>query len=155
MRSMVQEHAVNTLSAFHAAVRLGLAASLALAAALGQAQTPGRIKAVPQPAAPVLPAPGAPPVTPPLDTEVPPQTNVPGGRAYGAGVAAPATADVVAGPYTAVQIAQSFLAADLNRDGELTRAEARRLAIAPYSFEEMDSNHDGILTRFEYEDAVR
>jgi hypothetical protein len=25
----------------------------------------------------------------------------------------------------------------------------------PYSFEEMDRNHDGILTRSEYEDALR
>jgi hypothetical protein len=59
------------------------------------------------------------------------------------------------GPYTALQIAQSFLGADANRDGELTRAEALRLTIAPSSFEEMDRNHDGILTRSEYEDAVR
>jgi hypothetical protein len=59
------------------------------------------------------------------------------------------------GPYTALQVAQSFLGADANRDGELTRAEALRLTIAPSSFEEMDRNHDGVLTRFEYEDAVR
>jgi len=148
---------VNTLSAFHAAVRLGLAAGLALAAALGQAQTPGRIKPVPQPAAPVLPTPGTPAVTLPADTPLVPQPNVTGGRAYGGGAAAPetATAGTAAGPYSPLQVAQSFLGADLNRDGELTRAEARRLTIAPYSFEEMDRNHDGILTRFEYEDGVR
>jgi hypothetical protein len=59
------------------------------------------------------------------------------------------------GPYTALQVAQSFLAADSNLDGELTRAEAQRLTIMPYSFEEMDRNRDGILSRFEYEDGVR
>lgn len=66
-----------------------------------------------------------------------PQTH-PGGRADGAGAATAPTAGMGAGPYSAVQVAQSFLGADLNRDGELTRAEAQRLMIAPYSFEEMD-----------------
>jgi hypothetical protein len=60
-----------------------------------------------------------------------------------------------AGPYTALQAAQSFIGADANRDGELTRAEAQRLTIMPSTFEEMDRNHDGILTRSEYEDALR
>lgn len=59
------------------------------------------------------------------------------------------------GGFTAQQVAQSFLGADANRDGELTRGEAQRLSIAPYSFEEMDLNKDGIITRFEYEDGVR
>lgn len=93
------------------------------------------------------------------DSSVPPQTNVLGAPGYGgvmAGAPAPAQAATArTGPYTALQAAQSFLAADGNRDGELTRAEAGRLTIAPYAFEEMDRNHDGILTRFEYEDALR
>jgi len=60
-----------------------------------------------------------------------------------------------AGPLTPLQIAQSFLAADRNRDGELTPEEARQLTWVRGAFEDMDRNHDGILTRFEYEDAVR
>lgn len=156
---------MNTLSAFHAALRLGFAASLALAVGLGQAQSPGRIKPVPQPVAPALPTTGLPttgtPAATPSDTLVVPQPYSTGGRAYGAGAGAPTTASMGAmgamgaGPYSAVQFAQSFLGADLNRDGELTRAEAQRLTIAPYSFEEMDRNRDGIITRFEYDDAVR
>jgi hypothetical protein len=59
------------------------------------------------------------------------------------------------GPYTALQLAQSFRQADANLDGELTRAEAQRLSIMPFSFEEMDRNKDGILSRSEYEDGVR
>jgi hypothetical protein len=86
----------------------------------------------------------------PASDGVAPQTAVMG---YGA-PAGPLPYVVGSGPYTALQIAQSFLAADANRDGELTRAEAQHLTIMPYSFEEMDRNHDGILTRFEYEDAM-
>jgi hypothetical protein len=86
----------------------------------------------------------------PASDGVPPQTAVMG---YGA-PAGPLPYVMGSGSYTALQIAQSFLAADANRDGELTRAEAQHLTIMPYSFEEMDRNHDGILTRFEYEDAM-
>jgi hypothetical protein len=75
------------------------------------------------------------------------------------GAGAPAArAGVSPGPtgaYSAVQLAQSFIGADANRDGQLTRAEGQRLTIAPMAFEEMDRNHDGVLTRFEYDDAVR
>ena len=59
------------------------------------------------------------------------------------------------GPYTALDVARSFLGADTAHQGELTRAEATRLTIMPISFEEMDANHDGLLTRGEYEDALR
>lgn len=59
------------------------------------------------------------------------------------------------GPYTALQVAQSFITADANRDGDLTRAEAQRLTILPFAFEEMDRNRDGVLSRSEYEDALR
>jgi hypothetical protein len=82
-----------------------------------------------------------------------PQTTVLGAAGYGA-PAGPLPSGSGRGLYTALQIAQSFLAADANRDGELTRAEAQRLTIMPYTFEEMDRNHDGILTRSEYEDAL-
>jgi hypothetical protein len=78
-----------------------------------------------------------------------------GAVGYGGVPTARASPGVGSGPYTALQIAQSFLGADINRDGELTRGEAQRLTIMPYSFEEMDRNRDGILTRFEYEDGVR
>lgn len=77
-----------------------------------------------------------------------PQTTVMGAAGYGGALCG-------GGPYTPLQIAQSFLAADANRDGELTRSEAQRLTIRPCSFEETDRNYDGILTRFEYEDGVR
>ncbi len=155
---------------------LGCAASLALIALPAPAQTrlPG-VKAVPQPAAPP-----APPATRPslgtlnptgLNSQFPaglpsPGDTPAGSPAIDAGVATPGAmggagavqrpaAVLGAAGYTAQQIAGSFIGADLNRDGELTRAEAQRLTIAPYSFEEMDRNHDGVLTRFEYEDAVR
>lgn len=79
-----------------------------------------------------------------------PQTSVMGAGGYGS------TRYICgSGPYTPLQIAQSFLSADANRDGELTRSEAHRLAIRPCSFEEADRDFDGILTRFEYEDSVR
>ena len=81
-----------------------------------------------------------------------PGTNTMG--SYG-GPAGSQTMGPGSGAYTALQIAQSFLGADANRDGELTRAEAQRLMIAPYSFEEMDENKDGILSRFEYQNALR
>ncbi|MBC5763808.1 hypothetical protein [Ramlibacter albus] len=59
------------------------------------------------------------------------------------------------GPYTAVEVAASFLNADANGDRELTRGEATRLALMPFSFEEMDRNHDGVVTRGEYDDSLR
>lgn len=59
------------------------------------------------------------------------------------------------GPYSAVDIAASFLRADLNHDGELTRAEYDRLSIAPWNFDDADRNHDGVVTRFEYQDSLQ
>lgn len=58
------------------------------------------------------------------------------------------------GPVTAADVARSFLNADGNRDGDLTRAEAMRLSILPLTFEEMDADHNDILTRSEYENAL-
>lgn len=57
--------------------------------------------------------------------------------------------------FSAVDIARSFINADGNRDGELTRSEARRLTLVMQSFEEMDRNYDGVITRSEYEDGLR
>jgi hypothetical protein len=111
---------------------------------------------LPSPAIPNLSSPGTAAGSPLVDATVAPQTSVLGAAGYGGAAAARQAPGVAAaGPYTALQVAQSFIGADANRDGELTRAEAQRLTIMPYSFEEMDRNHDGILTRFEYEDAVR
>jgi hypothetical protein len=60
-----------------------------------------------------------------------------------------------AGGFTAVDTARSFFLADANHDGELTRSEATRLGIATMSFEEMDRNFDGVVSRFEYDDSLR
>lgn len=73
----------------------------------------------------------------------------------GGGTSTPRSVSSGAGPYTALQLAQSFQGADSNRDGELTRAEAQRLTIMPTAFEEMDRNRDGVISRSEYEDGSR
>lgn len=109
---------------------------------------------LPSPTVPTPASPGSPVGSAPIDA------NVVSPRVMGAGTtggvsAAPQSLGAARGTYTALQVAQSFLAADSNRDGELTRAEAQRLNIMPSSFEEMDRNRDGILSRFEYEDGVR
>jgi hypothetical protein len=84
-------------------------------------------------------------------------------------VAAPATAILGAGGsrgpsqylgsggpgFSAIDIARSFIGADMNRDGELSEAEARRLSISMLSFQEMDRNFDGVVSRSEYEDSLR
>jgi len=57
--------------------------------------------------------------------------------------------------FSAIDIARSFINADGNRDGELTEAEARRLSISAMSFQEMDRNFDGRVSRSEYEDSLR
>ncbi|HVZ42553.1 MAG TPA: EF-hand domain-containing protein [Ramlibacter sp.] len=86
--------------------------------------------------------------------ETPPSSSVAvtGAGAYGSrGAVRP----MPAGPINDVDIARSFLNADTDHDGELTRGEAARLSLLPLTFEEMDANHDDILTRSEYEAAVR
>lgn len=118
------------------------------------------------------PAPSV-PVTPPLDgTVLMPATAVGSGSTMangnynasanstaamgaGGGSNAPRSVPSGPGPYTALQLAESFLRADSNRDGELTRAEFQRLTIAPASFEEMDRDRNGVVTRSEYEDGSR
>ncbi len=104
---------------------------------------------------PVTAAPGTVPAMPGDATPAAPLPSSGVAPAVG-GPAAPAAAmGAGPGPYSAVQIAQSFLVADSNRDGQLSRAEAQRLAIVPMAFEEMDRNKDGVLSRSEYDDAVR
>ena len=56
---------------------------------------------------------------------------------------------------TALQIAQFFLQADGDRDNLLSRAEALRLPLATMTFEDMDTNRDGSISRSEYEDSLR
>lgn len=85
-------------------------------------------------------------------------TNVPNTAVLGAGATVPGPAQRTtsgAGGFSAVDIARSFFFADANHDGDLTRAEARRLSIGTMSFEEMDRNFDGQISRFEYEDSLR
>jgi hypothetical protein len=184
---------VNIYPASRAALRLGLLAALLLAAVPSQSQTNRSVRQVPQPAAPAvtpgvagfgtpspsgLPSPlpnpaGLPPVTVPnlsapatpgtaADTVAVPQQPIAQGGVVPTYGATPAGANAArqmgatgTGGFSAVQIAQSFFGADANHDGELTRGEFQRLSIAPFTFEEMDRNHDGIVSRFEYEDAVR
>jgi hypothetical protein len=108
----------------------------------------------PQVFSPGTPAPRRVPIDPGLAVTQP--TNTMGAVAAG-GVGTGAVTSGASGGvnYAAVDIARSFLLADVNRDGELTRAEAQLLSIMPYSFEEMDRNRDGIISRFEYSDATR
>jgi hypothetical protein len=73
----------------------------------------------------------------------------------GGGAATARSVPAGPGPNTALQLAQSFLAADSNQDGDLTRAEAQRLTIMPASFDEMDRNRDGVVSRSEYDDSSR
>lgn len=60
-----------------------------------------------------------------------------------------------AGGFSATDVARSFFFADSNHDGDLTRSEAARLSISTMTFEEMDRNFDGVISRFEYGDSVR
>ena len=68
---------------------------------------------------------------------------------------APQAAAPPAARWTAEQIRQAFDNADTDSNGELSRAEAQRLALLPRSFEDMDQNKDGVLVRAEYESAFR
>jgi hypothetical protein len=145
-----------------------------------QAPAPGVATfGLPNPAGLTPPVPGA--LTPPMPASLTPPGaanlspgTAPGSIVVDAAVTGPTTAGGVAaaaggyagganamgyggiphGPYSAVEIERAFEDADINRDGELTRAEAQRLAI-PVPFDDLDRNHDGVLTRFEYQDFFR
>jgi hypothetical protein len=52
-------------------------------------------------------------------------------------------------------LARAFALADVDHDGDLTQAEARRIGIGTEAFNEMDRNNDGVLTRSELEDGLR
>ena len=72
----------------------------------------------------------------------------------GSSVRGPAQGADGAGGFAAADTARSFFFADGNHDGELTHAEFRRLSIMTQSFEEMDRNFDGVISRFEYDESV-
>jgi len=76
-------------------------------------------------------------------------TAVPPGAA--AVVQAPLAQPLPSNRWTAAQAREAFQLADANGDGQLTRAEAQRLAIMPRSFEDTDLNKDGVLTLDEYQ----
>jgi len=79
-------------------------------------------------------------------------TNVMGA---GATVRGPGQSVGGAGGFNATDQARSFFFADGNHDGDITRAEFGRLSISTMTFEEMDRNYDGVVSRFEYEDSMR
>jgi hypothetical protein len=82
--------------------------------------------------------------TPSTPAVPPPVAVQPGAATMGA-------QPVPAARWTADQIRQAFDLADSDTDGQLSRAEAQRLTILPRSFEDMDQNKDGALSRREYE----
>lgn len=87
-----------------------------------------------------------------VSAQVPAQPSVPAPVAV---QPAPAT-DATTRPqpparWTPAQIRQSFELADSDSNGELTRAEAQRLTILPRSFEDADSNKDGVIAPGEYQ----
>ena len=59
------------------------------------------------------------------------------------------------GPLTSLQISQLFAQADADNDGLLTRAEALRLPLVTMSFDDMDTNRDGVVSRSEYDASLR
>jgi hypothetical protein len=81
-------------------------------------------------------------------------TNVMGAGA-GATVRGPGQTVGGAGGFSATDQARSFFFADGNHDGDITRAEFGRLSITTMTFEEMDRNYDGVISRFEYDDSLR
>lgn len=136
-------------------------------ATFGLPNPAGLTPPVPGALAPPMPAsltpPGAPDLTPGaapgsvvVDAAVAGPTTTGGVAAvqsggYAAGTNAMGYGGIPRGPYSAVDIERAFEDADINHDGDLSRAEAQRLAI-PVPFDELDRNHDGVLTRFEYQD---
>jgi hypothetical protein len=56
-----------------------------------------------------------------------------------------------AGRWTLAQLQEAFTLADSDNNQQLTRAESQQLVILPRSFEDLDQNKDGVLTRPEYE----
>lgn len=68
-------------------------------------------------------------------------------------IPAPVTQPLPPSRWTPQQVREAFQLADVNSDGQLTRAEAQRLPIMPRSFEDTDLNKDGVLTLAEYQSS--
>jgi hypothetical protein len=68
-------------------------------------------------------------------------------------IPAPVTQPLPPSRWTPQQVREAFQLADVNGDGQLTRAEAQHLPIMPRSFEDTDLNKDGVLTLAEYQAA--
>ena len=115
--------------------------SLAFAMASAVAQTvPSAAAGTSAPSATSGTAPAAPPVAPVV--------QVAPGQAVVVQTLPPSA-------WTAAQTKQAFDLADSDGSGELSRAEGQRLSILPRSFEDMDANKDGSLSRAEYETGFR
>lgn len=127
-----------------------------------QLTPPGAASLTP-PGSPNLSSPGVAPGSPAIDAGIAqPMVGAGGGGVYIApsvaavgGTNVMGAAPVTRGPVSSVDIARAFMDADANRDGELSRTEAQRIGILNVPFDELDRNHDGLLSRFEYEDAFR
>jgi hypothetical protein len=84
--------------------------------------------------------------------------NGPNTAVLGAGATVPGPTQYLnsgAGGFSAIDIAKSFYIADANHDGVLTEAEARRLTIQSQSFQQMDRDFDGTISRAEYEESLQ
>ena len=103
------------------------------------------------PGVPTIVTPGPGVITAPAATAAV-ATNVMGA---GATVRGPGQTVGGAGGFSATDRSRSWFFADANQDGDLTRAEFNRLSIMTMTFEEMDRNYDGVITRFEYDDSLR
>ena len=131
----------------------------------GGSQSPSAVARGNSPIPPAQPVPGVRPggtpilVNPGIPTELfPIDSGVVATNVLGAGATTPGPSQYLnsgAGGVSAADAARSFFFADANHDGELTRAEARRLSIATQGFEEMDRNFDPVISRFEYDDSLR
>lgn len=112
---------------------------------------PGAVPTFTVPGTTTLVSPGV-GVAPATATTAAIATNVMGA---GATVRGPGQTVGGAGGFNATDQARSFFFADGNHDGDITRAEFGRLSISTMTFEEMDRNYDGVISRFEYEDSLR
>jgi glucose/arabinose dehydrogenase len=114
------------------------------------------------PTVPNVASPGVAPGSPAIDAGIATPTVAGGGggvvvmQQSALGANAMGAGPSVRGPLSAVDIARAFFEADVNHDGQLSRAEAQRLSVPlGASFDDLDRDHDGFLSRFEYQDAFQ